>query len=289
MGATALPTLVGSLRLMWITPALAVAAILYLEAMRPAVLAVILPILLLWLAAPLVAWWISRPLVVAEPKLGRVQQVFLRTLARRTWAFFENHVGPQDNWLPPDNVQEQPGPVVAHRTSPTNIGLALLANLAAYDFGYLPTGRLLERTSRTLRTMAALERYRGHFYNWYDTQTLEPLLPMYVSTVDSGNLAAHLLTLRAGLLALPDDPVVSRRVFRGLADTLGVLRHEQGGRSSQAHAELRTELASALATGVTSLQDARLRLDRIVELAAGSGSASTNRPFRAVRARPRRR
>ena len=94
---------------------------------------------------------------------------------------------------------------------------------------------------------------------------------MYVSTVDSGNLAAHLLTLRAGLLALPDDPVVSRRVFRGLADTLGVLRHEQGGRSSQAHAELRTELASALATGVTSLQDARLRLDRIVELAAGSG------------------
>ncbi len=175
-------------------------------------------------------------------------------------------------------MQEQPGPIVAHRTSPTNIGLALLANLAAYDFGYLPTGRLLERTSRTLRTMAALGRYRGHFYNWYDTQTLEPLLPMYVSTVDSGNLAAHLLTLRAGLLALPDDPVVSRRVFRGLADTLGVLRHEQGGRSSPAHAELRTELASALATGVTSLQDARLRLDRIVELAAGSGSASTNDP-----------
>ena len=277
-GRKGAPDVGGSLRLMWITPALAVAAILYLEAMRPAVLAVILPILLLWLAAPLVAWWISRPLVVAEPKLGRVQQVFLRTLARRTWAFFESHVGPQDNWLPPDNVQEQPGPIVAHRTSPTNIGLALLANLAAYDFGYLPTGRLLERTSRTLRTMAALGRYRGHFYNWYDTQTLEPLLPMYVSTVDSGNLAAHLLTLRAGLLALPDDPVVSRRVFRGLADTLGVLRHEQGGRSSQAHAELRTELASALATGVTSLQDARLRLDRIVELAAGSGSASTNDP-----------
>ena len=134
--------------------------------------------------------------------------------------------------------------------------------------------------------MAALGRYRGHFYNWYDTQTLEPLLPMYVSTVDSGNLAAHLLTLRAGLLALPDDPVVSRRVFRGLADTLGVLRHAQGGQSSQTHAELRAELASALATGVTSLHDARLRLERIVELAAGCERYGRGWPFGAVRARP---
>ncbi len=268
--------LAASLRLMWVAPALAVAAILYLETMRPAVIEVILPLLLLWLSAPLVAWWISRPLLPAEPKLGREQQVFLRTLARRTWAFFEEYVGPEDNWLPPDNVQEQPSVVVAHRTSPTNMGLALLANLAAYDFGYLPTGRLLERTSRTLRTMAALGRYRGHFYNWYDTRTLEPLLPMYVSTVDSGNLAAHLLTLRAGLLALPDDPVISRRVFRGLADTLGVLRHAQGGQGSPAHAELRAELASALATGVTSLHDARLRLERIVELAAGSGGSDAS-------------
>jgi cyclic beta-1,2-glucan synthetase len=272
------PGLVDTLRLVWIAPALAVSSIVYLEAMRPAVIEVILPVLLLWLAAPVVIWWISRPLTPAEPKLGRVQQVFLRTLARRTWAFFERFVGPEDNWLPPDNVQVQPGPTVAHRTSPTNIGLALLANLAAYDFGYLPTGRLLERTSRTLRTMASLGRYRGHFYNWYDTQTLEPLLPMYVSTVDSGNLAAHLLTLRAGLLALPDDPVISRRVFSGLADTLGVLRHAQGGRNSQAHADLRAELASGLATGVTSLEDARRKLDRIVELAVGNPGAEADAP-----------
>ncbi len=97
---------------------------------------------------------------------------------------------------------------VAHRTSPTNMGLALLANLAAYDFGYISAGRLVERTANALHTMAALERHRGHFYNWYDTQSLQPLLPIYISTVDSGNLAGHLLTLRAGLLALPDQQIL---------------------------------------------------------------------------------
>ncbi len=157
--------------------------------------------------------------------------MFLRTLARRTWAFFEKFVGPEDNWLPPDNVQDRSGRVVAHRTSPTNIGLALLANMAAHDFGYLPAGRLLERTAKALRSMAALERFRGHFYNWYDTQTLEPLLPMYVSTVDSGNLAAHLLTLRIGLLALPDQPIVARRVFEGLVDTPGGIAGVAGRRA----------------------------------------------------------
>ena len=114
--------------------------------------------------------------------------------------------------------------------------------------------------------MASLERYRGHFYNWYDTQTLQPLQPMYVSTVDSGNLAAHLLTLRAGLLALPDQPIFATRVFDGLADTLGVLRESQREEMTPLHAELRRELASAIAAGVTSLDDARRRLERLVTL-----------------------
>ena len=214
----------GSLRSMWTTPAIALAAAAYLVLARPSVLVFAAPILLLWLVAPGITWWLSRPLVRPQPTLTHEQLVFLRALARRTWAFFETFVGPEDNWLPPDNVQKQPGPAVAHRTSPTNLGLALLANLVAHDFGYLPTGRLLERTARALRSMASLERHRGHFYNWYDTQTLQPLLPKYVSTVDSGNLAGHLLTLRVGLLALPDDPILSRRVFEGLADTLGILQ-----------------------------------------------------------------
>ena len=103
------------------------------------------------------------------------------------------------------------------------MGLALLANLSAYDFGYMSAGQLIERTANALHTMEALERHRGHFYNWYDTQSLKPLLPTYISTVDSGNLAGHLLTLRPGLLALPIRRSWGRDVFEGLRDTLGIL------------------------------------------------------------------
>jgi cyclic beta-1,2-glucan synthetase len=138
--------------------------------------------------------------------------------------FRPHFVGPDDHWLPPDNYQEYRDAAVAHRTSPTNIGLALLANLSAYDFGYLVAGQVLERTANTLNTMDGLERHRGHFYNWYDTQTLQPLPPLYISTVDSGNLAGHLLTLRAGLLALADDRILPAQLFDGLGDTLDILR-----------------------------------------------------------------
>jgi hypothetical protein len=131
-------------------------------------------------------------------------------------ALFAQFVGPQDNWLPPDNFQEYPTEMLASRTSPTNIGLALLANLAAWDFGYIGTGALLRRTEATLATMEKLERYRGHFYNWYDTRTLTPLRPQYVTTVDSGNLAGCLITLQAGLAELKDQPVLpSARVWQG--------------------------------------------------------------------------
>ncbi len=119
--------------------------------------------------------------------------------------------------------------MIAHRTSPTNMGLALLANLSAYDFGYIPAGQLIERTANAFHTMEALERHRGHFYNWYDTLSLKPLLPMYISTVDSGNLAGHLLTLRQGLLALPDNKIVGTRFFDGLNDTLRILVDAAGG------------------------------------------------------------
>src|SRR4029077_3949618 len=154
-----------------------------------AVLAIAGPILLLWGAAPAIAWWLSRPLPRRSARLSPDQTQFLRKLARRTWAYFETYVGPDDHWLPPDNVQEHPAVKIAHRTSPTNMGLALLANLTAHDFGYLSTGQLVKRTTNALRTMESLERHRGHFYNWYDSQTLLPLAPLYVSSVDSGNLA----------------------------------------------------------------------------------------------------
>ncbi len=113
--------------------------------------------------------------------------------------------------------------MIAHRTSPTNMGLSLLSNLAAYDFGYISARRLIERTTRALETMEGIERIRGHFYNWYDTITLRPLVPLYVSTVDSGNLAGHLLTLRPGLHELADSPALPPQALGGLRDTLGLL------------------------------------------------------------------
>ncbi len=149
--------------------------------------------------------------------------MFLKKLSRRTWRYFEAFVTEQENWLPPDNFQEHPAPVIAPRTSPTNIGMALLADLAAYDFGYCSVARLLDRTQKTLGTLGKMERYRGHFYNWYDTRSLKPLLPSYVSMVDSGNLAGHLLVLRSGLLELHATPVLPSRLFDGLRDTVRVL------------------------------------------------------------------
>ncbi|MDB5797786.1 MAG: ndvB [Paucimonas sp.] len=205
-------------RLMWIAPVTAVATAVYLI-VETIGLATALPILLLWCVSPAIAWRISRPIPRRRAHLAVEQTKFLKSLARKTWLFFETYVGPEDNWLPPDNVQEHPVAVVAHRTSPTNIGLSLLANLAAYDFGYITGGKLIERSENTLRTMAALERYQGHFYNWYDTKTLAPLNPAYISAVDSGNLAGHLLTLRPGLAGLLDTPIINAGLFAGMSDT----------------------------------------------------------------------
>src|SRR5690606_29000613 len=160
----------------------------------------------------------------------------------KTWSFFETFVTAEENWLPPDNVQEVPVQIVASRTSPTNLGLALLADLAARDFGYLPVGRMLMRTQNTLGTMQRLERHRGHFYNWYDTRTLQPLQPWYVSSVDSGNLAGHLFTLAAGLRELVDAPIFGPQVFAGLRDTVGILQELVG--DNQALAQLDEDLAT---------------------------------------------
>ncbi len=208
---------------MWVAPLVALALALGVWHTHPAEWLFCAPVLLLWLVSPVIAWWISLPLVSPEPDLSSAQRAFLRTSARRTWRFFASFVGPQDNWLPPDNFQEYPTPTLASRTSPTNIGMALLANQAAYDFGYICAGEFLQRTENTLVAMEKLERYRGHFYNWYDTHTLQPLHPQYVSSVDSGNLAGSLLTLQAGLLELKDQSVLPANMFQGLQDTLQVL------------------------------------------------------------------
>lgn len=215
--------LIGFYKTIWIAPTLAMVCAFSLAIFQPDQLVFALPILGIWLAAPSIAWWISQPIEPPIPDLSTQQLSFLRQTARKTWHFFETFVTPQDNWLPPDNFQEIPKPVIATRTSPTNMGLALLANLAAWDMGYLSVGRLIRRTQDTLATMGRLERHRGHFFNWYDTRTLQPLHPLYVSSVDSGNLAGHLLTLGSGLRGLADEMIVLPKCFSGLRDTALVL------------------------------------------------------------------
>ena len=154
------------------------------------------PFAVLWLASPAVARWVSAPPRVARPLTASDADAHaLRLTARRTWRFFETFVTPADNMLPPDNFQEDPAPALAHRTSPTNLGLYLLSVVSARDFGWIGTGDAIGRLETTLATMANLARFRGHFYNWYDTRDLRPLNPRYVSSVDSGNLAGHLIAL----------------------------------------------------------------------------------------------
>jgi len=175
---------------------------------------------------------------------------------------------PRRIWLPPDSYQEHSAAVVGHRTSPTNMGLALLANLSAYDFGYILAGQLIERTANAFHTMEALERHQGHFYNWYDTQSLKPLQPTYISTVDSGNLAGHLLTLRPGLLALPDHKILGARWFDGLSDTLRILVDAAGETAPAQLVQLQKDLVLASASGPTSLAAARLYLGQLATSAA---------------------
>jgi cellobiose phosphorylase len=235
--------LTGFYATMWIVPAAALTTGLFLATMQPAQLSLALPILGIWLAAPWIAWWISQPIESAPPDLTAEQLTFLGQTARKTWHFFETFVTAQENWLPPDNFQEVPTPATASRTSPTNMGLALLANLAARDFGYLSAGGLIRRTQDTFATMQRLERYRGHFYNWYETRTLQPLRPLYVSSVDSGNLAGHLLTLGSGLREQADEKIFTPQIFAGLLDTVKVLGDL--ARENSVLAELDAELGQA--------------------------------------------
>ena len=193
----------------------------------------------------LILWFISPALVFASgPAARRIARHADATrpsarafapVARRTWRFFEELVGPADHWLVPDNYQEDRQDVIAHRTSPTNIGLQLLATMAAYDLGYLSYAGMLDRLEPTFDTLLRMQRYRGHFYNWYDTRTLAPLTPAYISTVDSGNLAGYLLTLRSGLTVAADSaPIIDGMRARRPG------RRRQPVRSRNRHARSRT-------------------------------------------------
>lgn len=265
-----LNTITRSYRTMWVSPVTAFCTIIYYVITKQAVPITVIPIIFLWVVAPAVTWWISLPLVERKAKLTVSQRLFLRKLSRKTWLFFETFVSEKDNWLPADNYQEDPVGIIAHRTSPTNIGMALLANLSAYDFGYISSGQLINRTSKTFLTMESLERYQGHFFNWYDTQTLMPLRPIYISSADSGNLAAHLLTLRQGILALPDHKIVEPQFFEGMNDTLRILTDASEGKGHDLLAQLKEELETAVNFPPTTLSATWLCLNQLVTTATNA-------------------
>jgi len=214
------------------------------------------PFLILWAAAPAVALWISAlPYSPSANRLSPADEQAFRLIARRTWNFFETFVSAEDHALPPDNFQETPKSIVAHRTSPTNIGLYLLSTACARDFGWIGTLELADRLEATLATLGHMELFRGHLYNWYDTLDLHPLEPKYVSTVDSGNLAGHLLTLGNCCRELMEKSSAGPQVLSGLQDSGRLLREKlvKIAEVPRAHIVTRKQLGNAVDAMMASL------------------------------------
>ena len=258
----------GFYRVMTGGTAFVAAATILALAIVPASWQVLLPFVLLWLAAPLLATRASRPLVVVRDRvLSTDEQRELRVIARRTWRYFETFVTPAHHMLPPDNFQEDPKPVVAGRTSPTNLGLYLLSAVAARDFGWAGTIATVERIEATLASMRQLPKFNGHFYNWYATEDLRALDPPYVSSVDSGNLAGHLIVL-ANACESWRDHVVAPRARSGLMDALALVDEARralapgvGTRVPNALEDLRRVLE-----GAQAFETVVMAVDRLVSL-----------------------
>jgi cyclic beta-1,2-glucan synthetase len=256
-----------------------------------------MPVVALWLMSPAVARYISlAPGIETIAKISEAQSLALRQIARRTWRFFETFVTADDNMLPPDNFQEDPTPEVAHRTSPTNIGLYLLSVVSAHDFGWIGATQTIERLEATLATMARMPRFRGHFYNWYDTRDLKALEPKYISSVDSGNLAGHLIAVANACKEWGLSPMAAATRRAGIADALALASehaaHLRLGRRTQtvtprqledSLTAMTTILASAspsveaLATQLSELAtEARIMVDiaKAIALERSDGSGS---------------
>ena len=197
------------------------------------------PYLLAWGAAPLAVKWLSRGREVGyKAPISASDDLYLRGVARETWRYFDDFVGPQTNWLPPDNYQEALTVEVAQRTSPTNMGLWLLACVAAGDFGWLTLDEVAARCLQTLQTFEEMEKHEGHLLNWYDSLSLEALRPRYVSTVDSGNLLGSLWTLARSIKEISRAPLFTDNSVRGLGDTLGLLERALGDEKKAFESEI---------------------------------------------------
>jgi len=254
-------------------------------ALKPDALPVAAPFIVLWVLAPALALRISRPSeVAASLALTARETNSLRLIARRTWRFFETFVDDEEHALPPDNFQEDPEPVRAHRTSPTNIGLYLLSVVSAHDFGWIGLQDTANRLKDTLDTMAALHRVHGHFCNWYDTRDLRPLQPIYVSTVDSGNLAGHLIGVAQACRELAHRYPFGPETLSGVGDAVHLVLEsaERAGppeRGQKVVAEKLREAAEGLlallttspkvgAAWVRRLDELAVRAERLVGIAS---------------------
>lgn len=257
---------------MWQGPVIAAAITAALVILRPTALPEALPLLAAWIAAPEIALFSGRPRRTNAVPLGEGDAEYLRLLARRTWYYFESFAGPEDNWLPPDNYQGPPHEEVGHRTSPTNIGMLLLSTAAAWDMGYLGRGELVARGRNVFDAMARLERYRGHFYNWYETRHLRPLEPRYVSTVDSGNLAVCLIAFAETLREAAAQEGIEQQRWDGLEDVLELLfqavaRFPQASGLRDQITAIRSRMAGAVNAGKME-QEAFIRWVRKTALTA---------------------
>ncbi len=204
------------------TPAVAliVGVIVYLSHRHAIYVA--LPILILWAIGKPVSAWLNRPPRPVQKHVTEQDERFLRHAALYIWRYYATFSNAEHNWLIPDNVQEEP-PRMAARLSPTNLGFLFNARQVAVEFGYLTTSEFVQLNLRTLETVDRLPKDHGHIYNWYDTRTLEADRPRFVSTVDNGNLAASLITLKGGCLDLLKKPLLSQSLLDGYADHLCVL------------------------------------------------------------------
>lgn len=189
-----------------------------------------------WVLSPFIAYWVSKETVYKMETLSDEENLELRRIARKTWRYYEEFVNRRNNYLAPDNYQEDPPNGIAYRTSPTNIGLGMLAALTARDLGYIGTLELCDIVSRTMNTIEKMEKWNGHLYNWYDTRTLECLRPRYISTVDSGNFVCYLITLKEGLAEYLNRPLEDRAFIDGIRDTASLIAKESDNLTGIFHA-----------------------------------------------------
>ena len=257
----------------------------------PAPWSTLIPWTLLWLLAPWVSAHIRRPPGRDQTRpLSVAARRSLRRIGRKTWRYFETFVTAEHHFLPPDNFQESPHPVVAHRTSPTNIGLYLLAVAAARDFGWIGLAEMVDRLESTLSTLQKLARHQGHLFNWYDTKDLRPLDPPYVSTVDNGNLAGHLWALGNACRELAVTPFPRGDVICGLEDVLDLIEesagpssgHGRAGTVTEAHlhesiADVRDVLKPAFAGSLVPLREKAIILGDIARTMAAAQPTERNK------------